>query len=183
MLIDCKNHIARLKSCFLGHLGVDRIDVDRSAGALSEEEVQTAAAFRVRHARPRLPADIALVHQLLRHAGCGVDRNGEAQSFHIGACGFRDDKANELSVPVKESAAGIARVDRAVCLQKLHRLAINGKLPVRCADNARGHGSAQLAQRISDGDCHIADLQLVAVAVYRRGQARCLDLEHRDIVR
>ena len=88
-----------------------------------------------------------------------------------------------MSVPVEETAAGVARVNGAVCLQKLHGLAVDGKLTVCCADDSCCDCSAQFSQRIADGNGHVSDLKLIAVAVYRRSQSGGFDLKHGHIVR
>ena len=186
--IDGIDLIAGLESCLLGVLPVDAVDKD--SGAASEEGVDTSEgvigrgrrAFLIGHSGRRLSADITLVDQLLSAVGSCVDRDGEAQSLDIGAGGFGYDQADQLAASVEETAAGVARVDGAVGLQQMHGLAVNGKLSVRRADDARGDCAAQLSQRISDGDGHVADFQFAAVPVGGRGEAVRVDLQDRHII-
>ncbi len=58
---------------------------------------------------------------------------------------------------------------------------LNADAAVQGADDAAGHGAAQLTQGVAHGHDAFAHLQAVAVAHGGRGQAGGIDLDHGDI--
>ena len=126
--------------------------------------------FRIAHAGGWLITDISFIHKLLCHISCFVDRDRKPQTFYIGSGGFCNDDADQLPVAVKQAAARVSRVDGGIGLQKRHGLTVDGKFSVQCTDDAGAYRSAKFSKRISDGNRHIADCQLITVSISCRCQ-------------
>ena len=93
------------------------------------------------------------------------------------AAAVREDRrvdAHEPAFHVDERAAGVARIDGRVGLDEIFIHAAIGHAVLR-ADDAFGHGLAD-AERIADGQHHVADADFLAVGEGHGGQVICLDL-------
>ena len=128
----------------------------------------------------RPPGDIAAGEQLIDDALGRRDRNGKAQPLDrrggIGGGELHGIDADDLPLHIDERAAGIAGVQRCVCLQQCQGAAVKGQVPVDGGDDAVGHRAPQLgAQRVADGDDSVADLQRVGITKFCRGQAVGVD--------
>src|SRR5690606_32108784 len=130
-------------------------------------------------------AHLAVLDELLHDGPRHVRRHGETDADI--AAGRRDDRgvdADEQAVHREQRAARIARIDRSVRLDEiLVALAVghHAGAPER-ADDAVGHRLAE-AERVTDRDDEVADLELTRVAHPRRDEVLGLDLEQRDIRR
>lgn len=122
--------------------------------------------------------DSSIFYELFGYLGRRIDRNSEAKPLYIGTRGFGYHDTDQVAASVKESAAGIARVDGCICLKQVHSLAIYFQFPVQGADDTGGCRSPQLSQRIAQSYGHIADLQGIAVPIYHRIEIFGFDLQN-----
>src|SRR6267154_1492212 len=114
----------------------------------------------------------SLGNDLVVDVDSGSRRQREAHTFIAAAAG--DDggvDADHFAGQVNERAAGIARIDRGVRLQKLLELmpCSADVLAVFGADNPGSHGRLE-SKRAANGQHPIADLHAIGVAELRNGQ-------------
>ena len=125
--------------------------------------------------------DIAVLQQILCHLDGIVDGDGKAQTLRIAGGGLCVDQTDELTVHVEQAAAGVAGADRGIHLDQGHGVggagALDGHAAVQGADDAAGHGAAQLTQRVAHGQHALAHGKAVAVANGGGGQVSGIDLE------
>ena len=105
-----------------------------------------------------------------------VDRDREADAF-VAARGAGDGRveANDFAAEVHERPATVAGIDGGIGLNEVLPLEVFVAeveiVPAFGADDAASHALAQ-TERAADGEHEVADLQRVAVAESRGGQAR-----------
>src|SRR6266550_4108914 len=105
------------------------------------------------------PRDLAVIHDLVHHLAREIHRNRESDSL-IPARSVRNDccvDANEFATIVHQRAAGIAWVDRGVCLDEILIILDAEVSAIHGADNSHGDGLSD-AEGISDGQRVIAHL-------------------------
>ena len=86
-----------------------------------------------------------------------------------------------IAVLVKETAAGVARVDGGASLNQRHGFAVQGDFTLQRTDDAIRCGAGERTQRVADGDRQTADGYLIHAAHADRTQAGLIDLDDRDI--
>ena len=124
---------------------------------------------------------ITIFDQRFRDTFNLVNRNGEAETFDIGAGGFRDDQTDQIAVLVKESAAGVARIDGGAGLNQGHGFAVNRNFAFQRADDAVGCRTGKRPERVADGNCQAADGDLIHAAHADRSQTCFVNLDDGDI--
>ena len=129
--------------------------------------------------------------EVFRYSARSVDRNGEADPDAPAA--GRKDRAvdtNHLANGVDERAAGVARIDRGVCLNHVdvdpRPLALRRQISSRSADNPDRHTRLRVGEdeavRIADGDRPLSDHQVARRSEWCDGKVSGVDLEHGEIV-
>src|SRR5207302_11436117 len=105
-----------------------------------------------------------------------VDRNRKADAIETArAAENRGVDADDAAVGVEERAAGIAGIDRGVGLDEIFVALDAEAAAAERADDAAAHRLAD-AERVADREHDVADLEFVAVAERRGGQAGRIDL-------
>ena len=128
--------------------------------------------------------DGAGLDQAVHDAAREIDRDGEADAdvaVRSGEDGGVD--ADEPAAGVDERAAGVARVDGGVGLDEIlvaGDLVEDADAPAGGGDDAHGDGLAD-AERVADGEDHVAHAELVAVGQGDGGQVLGLDLDDGDV--
>ena len=123
----------------------------------------------------------AVFDQLLGNVHSGVDGDGKADALGLAVAALGVDHADQLTVCVEQTAAGVARADGCIGLDQGHIVIFHGDLTVQGADDALGNGVGQGAQRVAHSHGGLTDSQLIAVADDCRGQAGGIDLQHGNI--
>src|SRR5690606_5560247 len=139
------------------------------AGDLNGPTVDTVSACTRRRQRHRIhqypevtPYYAAVLDELLRHSPNEIDGNrkadtlGRAFAAALGHCGV---DADQLAARVHEGAAGVARIDRGVCLDEVLVLG-EAEAPADRADDAERDRLAQ-AERVADRKHDVPDRQRV----------------------
>src|ERR1700749_595513 len=139
---------------------------DDHAFRLPDAEARGRLRVQLLHDDAELPAShLARTLQLLHHAAGHVRGDGEAYAY---AAARRREylrvDADELGAHVDERAAGVALIDRGVRLEEVLEAAVaQPRLPALGADDSFGHGLPD-AERVADGEHHVADPHAVGVA-------------------
>ena len=102
-----------------------------------------------------------------------VDGYGKADIINGGSAArtgvFRVCNAYHFSIEIKQRAAGISGVDRAVCLDQLHGYAVGqGNLSVQGADRSRCQGKGQFPKGIPDSDHAVPYIQILRISDHNR---------------
>ncbi len=124
---------------------------------------------------------LAVLDDRLHHFHCQLHRDRKTDA--LGATRFREDRgvdAGQVAIGIHQRAAGVARIDGRVGLDKVF-VAVKPQLVTPGgADDAHGDGLAD-TKRVADGQGHIAHAQPFRAADSDRRQAFEVDLQHRKV--
>ncbi|MNL01188.1 hypothetical protein D3C87_1216490 [compost metagenome] len=117
----------------------------------------------------------------LHHFHCQLHWNRKADALR--AAGLGKDRrvdAGEVAIGVDQRTAGVTRVDRRVGLDEVFVVVQAQLVTPGGADDAHGHGLAN-AERVADGQCNVADANVVGAADSDGRQGFQIDFQHREI--
>ena len=124
---------------------------------------------------------LAVLDDRLHHFHRQFDRDRETDA--LGAAGLGEDRrvdAGQVAIGIHQRAAGVAGVDRGVGLDEVFVVVQAQLITPGGADDAHGHGLAD-AERVADGQGHVADADVVGAADGDRRQVFQIDLQHREV--
>ena len=184
--VDAHDAVTGLQTGLVGGAALHNIHNVNAVGS----DVELCGGLGIGHsqigdAHVGAAGDIAVLQQILCHLDGIVDGDGKAQTLRIAGGGLCVDQTDELTVHVEQAAAGVAGADRGIHLDQGHGVggagALDGHAAVQGADDAAGHGAAQLTQRVAHGQHALAHGKAVAVANGGGGQVGGIDLEDSHI--
>src|SRR5215469_2090445 len=178
LAVDGEQQVARPQAGLLSwtaHIGDDD-------AAVGEAELLRLRVGDVLRYDPDPPADdTSILDDVVQHAPDHVYGDRKTDAFD--AQTLRDDggvDADQGAAGINQRAAGVAEIDRCIRLDEVlerrdPELSAGGG-----ADDAVRHGLRQ-AERITDGEHHVADPQLIGLPEGDDGEVRHVDLEHCQI--
>src|SRR6185369_6748822 len=155
---------------------------DQGAGVILELEFPGQTGSQVLDHDAQVTAgNMAIFYQVFHHIAGEVHRDGEANALVAARAAENGGvDSDQASFGVNERAPGVARVDGGIGLDEIFVIQAHRARPTHRANDSGGYRLPD-AERVADGQYHVAHFDLVAVSHGHRRQIFRIDFDHGDI--